>query len=309
MIDLSKVKINKIIEKDTFGEFVIEPLNQGFGHTLGNSLRRVLLSSLSGGAVSYVKIAGVSHQFTTISGMSEDIIEFILNLKKLRFRIQGDKQFKLLLDVKGPKVVLGADLQLPTGVELANPKEVIANLSDKGKLSAEITVEKGIGYVMADEKKTNEIGLIPVDSNFSPVVRVNYKVDATRVGMVTNYDKLTIQVYTDGTITPYHAIEEAAKILVNHFKLFYEHDFSNPTADVVEHLQPSVSDELLNMTIEELDLPLRVVNAYRIGGINTVEDFIKTSRADRLKIKNLGVKSDNLVIEKLREKGINLDEA
>ncbi len=308
MFDLSKVKINKITEKKDFGEFVIEPLNPGFGHTLGNALRRVLLSSLPGGAVTYVKIAGVKHQFSTLEGMAEDVIEFILNLKKLRFKLLSDKPAKLILDVKGEKTVLGSDIQLPAGVELTNPKQVIAHLAgNKSRLSAEITVEKGVGYVMAEERQTNEIGVIPVDSQFSPVSRVNYRVDATRVGRLTNYDKLTLQVYTDGTIMPSEAVEEAAKILVDHFRLFYDRDSVVVPVDEETGSGEGIPDELLQTTIEELDLPVRVVNALKLGGIETVEQFIKTPRSERLKIKNLGAKSDDLVIEKLKEKNINVE--
>lgn len=306
MIDISKIKISKLTEKENFGEFVVEPLNPGFGHTMGTSLRRVLLSSLSGGAVTYIKIAGVRHQFSTIEGMSEDVIELILNLKKLKFKIRADKPVKLVLDVKGPKTVLASDIKLPAGVGIANPKQTIVHLAgNKTKLSAEITVEKGTGYVMAEERQTNEIGVIPVDSQFSPVVRVNYTVDATRVGRVTNYDKLTIQVYTDGTVKPSHAIDEAAKILVDHFRLFYDRA-AVVTEVKEEEVKDKIPDELLKSTIEELDLPVRVVNALRAGGVETVEDFIKTSKADRLQIKNLGSKSDALVEEKLKEKGIDL---
>lgn len=303
MLDLSKIKVSKISEKDEIGVFVIEPLDPGFGHTLGNSLRRTLLSSLSGGAVTQVKIEGVRHQFSTISGISEDVIEFILNLKKIRIKISQDKQAKLKLDAKGPKIVTASDIQTPSGVEIKNPKQVIAHLSDKAKISADITAENGLGYVLAEEREGSELGVIGVDAQFSPVVKVNFKVDATRVGRITNFDKLTLEIHTDGTVKPNEALKQAANILVNHFRLIYE-----PNAVVVETKNDDkvsrLKEEVLNTTIEELDLPVRVVNALRRGKIETVTDFINVPREKLLEIKNLGAKSILSVEEKLQAKGV-----
>jgi DNA-directed RNA polymerase subunit alpha len=303
MLDLSKIKVSKISEKDEMGVFVIEPLDPGFGHTLGNSLRRTLLSSLSGGAVTQVKIEGVRHQFSTISGISEDVIEFILNLKKIRIKISQDKPAKLKLDAKGPKVVTASDIQTPSGVEIKNPKQIIANLSDKAKISADITAENGLGYVLAEEREGSELGVIGVDAQFSPVVKVNFKVDATRVGRITNFDKLTLEIHTDGTVKPNEALKQAANILVDHFRLIYE-----PNAVVVETKSDDkvnrLKEEVLNTTIEELDLPVRVVNALRRGKIETVIDFINVPREKLLEIKNLGAKSISSVEEKLQAKGV-----
>jgi DNA-directed RNA polymerase subunit alpha len=303
MLDLSKIKVSKISEKDEIGVFVIEPLDPGFGHTLGNSLRRTLLSSLSGGAVTQVKIEGVRHQFSTISGISEDVIEFILNLKKIRIKISQDKPAKLKLDAKGPKVVTASDIQTPSGVEIKNPKQIIANLSDKAKISADITAENGLGYVLAEEREGSELGVIGVDAQFSPVVKVNFKVDATRVGRITNFDKLTLEIHTDGTVKPNEALKQAANILVDHFRLIYE-----PNAVVVETKSDDkvnrLKEEVLNTTIEELDLPVRVVNALRRGKIETVIDFINVPREKLLEIKNLGAKSISSVEEKLQAKGV-----
>jgi len=305
MIDLSQIKISSEDEKGASGRFIIEPLEEGFGDTLGNALRRILLSSLQGAAITQVKIDGVKHQFQTLSGMSEDVIEFILNLKKVRLQITVDKPAKLSLDVRGPKVITANDIKVPAGVTVINRNLVLANLADKkSKLSCEMVAEQGAGYVLADERQTNEIGVIPMDSLFSPVTLVSYKVEGTRVGRVSKYDRLILEIKTDGTIKPREAMKEAAKILVDHFQLFYK-----PPAAVSKTGKPKeeakmVTDEFLKTTFEELDLPVRVVNALRAGKIETVEDYINSPREKILKMKNLGPKSISAVEDILAEKGI-----
>ncbi|KKR78024.1 MAG: DNA-directed RNA polymerase subunit alpha [Candidatus Curtissbacteria bacterium GW2011_GWA1_40_9] len=308
MLDLLEITTEVEKETENFGRFTVEPLNQGYGHTIGNSLRRVLLSSLSGAAVTQVKISGVRHQFTAVSGMSEDIVEFILNLKKLRLEITSDKPVKLSLDVKGPKEVKAKDIGKSAGVEIVNGDLTLANLADsKSKISATIIAENGSGYSLAEERKTGEIGLIPVDANFSPVSKVNYEVEATRVGRVTNFDKLTIEITTDGTIKPSEALKSAAKILVDHFKVIYEPQAvskkqkSTPSAE-----DKSITDELLKTSLEELDLPVRLTNSLKSGKIETLGDFLTKDKKDLMKMKNMGPKSISLVEEKLRERGVEI---
>lgn len=308
MLDLSQIAVETEKETEDFGKFIIEPLDQGYGHTVGNSLRRVLLTSLSGAAVTHVKISGVKHQFTAVSGMSEDIVELILNLKKLRLKISGDKPVKFTLDVKGPKEVKAKDITPSAGVEIINGDLVLAHLADaKAKLSATILAENGSGYSLADERKTGEIGLIPVDANFSPVTKVNYHVEATRVGRVTNFDKLLLEISTDGTLKPSEALKAAAKILVDHFSTIYEPQPSpkKPKAEVPE-AATAITDELLKTSLEELDLPVRLTNSLKSGKIETIGDFINRDKKELMKMKNMGPKSVTLVEEKLRERGIEI---
>lgn len=293
------------VEKAGYGMFIIEPLEQGYGHTLGNSLRRVLLSSLPGAAITSVKIAGVPHQFSTLAGLKEDVVELILNLKKVRLSMEGGESAVLTLNKKGVTTVTAGDFDVPAGVRIVNPNLVIANLTDKkAELDLEATVEKGYGYVQADERHLNEIGRIPMDSLFSPVIRVNYRVDATRVGRMTNLDKLVMEIWTDETVSPLDALKAASKVLVSYFLQVYE-----PKARVSEEavvVTPSISDEVLKMRIEELDIPTRIVNALARGGIETIGQLLGTPRAELMKIKNLGAKSLSIVEEKLRERGVAL---
>lgn len=297
-------KVKKDKEEKNYGRFVIEPLDQGYGHTLGNSLRRVLLSGLEGAAITSVRIEGVKHQFSTLEGVKEDIAELILNLKKIRLKIFEGESHTLQLLAKGPKAVTVKDLEIPSGVEIVNPDLYLATLSDKAKLEIELTAEKGFGYMLSDEKKTNTIGVIPVDAAFSPITRVNYNVEATRVGRMTNLDRLVIEIWTDGTIDPEVALKEAAKNLMGYFLQIHE-----PKAiaeDTAVAVTPQISDEILKMTIEELDLPTRITNSLKNGGIETIGQLLGTDRKELLKIKNLGGKSLVTVEEKLREKGVAL---
>lgn len=298
-------KIDVLQENDTFGRFAFEPLPVGFGQTLGVALRRVLLSSMSGAAVTSVRIDGVKHQFQTLSGLKEDIVDFILNLKKLRVRLTDSDSATLTLNVSGPGDVLAGAIEVSNGAEIANKDLYLGTLADKkATLKAEITVEKGLGYSVAEERKSEVIGLIPLDAAFTPILRVNYDVVSTRVGRQTNLDKLVLEIWTDGTITPSEAIKEASKILVTYFMQVYEPKAGQMEANVA--VAPSVSDEVLKMLIEELDLPTRLENALKNGGIETVGQLLGTPRKELLKIKNLGGKSLEIVEERLREKGVAL---
>lgn len=282
-------------------EIVIEPLPVNFGHTVGNALRRVLLSSLSGGAAIRVKIAGVTHQFSTLDGLQEDILQFILNLKQVRFALDSEEE-NVTLSASGEKVITAADLDLPSGVRIANPEQVLAHLTGaKSKLSATITVGRGVGYVPAEEHATSEAGVIPLDASFSPVVRANYSVEATRVGRRTDLEKVRLLVITNGTVEPEAAVLESAKILAT----FYTQVF-NPTFEEVEEGAVSSLKVGSDQSIEDLDLPTRITNALKKGGIKTLADLASATREDLMKVKNLGAKSAELVIKKAKAKGIIL---
>lgn len=292
-------------EAPEYGKFVIEPLEQGYGQTLGNSLRRVLLTSLSGAAITSVKIAGVKHQFSTIAGVKEDVTELMLNIKKIRLVSEGGERAVMTLSKKGPGEVTAGDFDVPAGVKIVNPDFVLATLADKkSTLEIEAVVEKGYGYVPAEERHAEEVGVIPVDALFSPVVRVNYRVEATRVGRMTNLDRLVIELWTDATIAPLDALKTAARILVSYFLQVYEPKAQEVQGNVA--VTPTISDEVLKMRIEELDIPTRIVNALSNGGIETIGQLLGTPKAELVKIKNLGVKSLAVVEEKLREKGVAL---
>lgn len=296
-----KVKVE--LEKDNFGRFAIEPLEGGVGHTLGNSLRRVLLTSLEGAAVTSVKIEGVSHQFSTIEGVSEDVIEILLNLKNLRVKVFSDKPVKLILKASGKRRVAAKDLEVVGEAEIVSSDIPVATLnSPSAKLNMELLVEKGRGYSPAGDHKLSEIGAIATDAIFSPVIDVNYKVEETRVGRRTDLDKLVLEIKTDGTVTPKEALDEAAKILSLTFRQIYE-----PIEEIEEtSAVPAISDEVLKMSIEEIDLPVRITNALRAIDISSVEDLINTPKATLLKAKNLGVKSVGLISQKLSERGLAL---
>lgn len=296
-----KVKVDK--QTDSYGRFTIEPLETGYAHTLGNALRRVLLSSLPGAAATSVTIDGVKHQFQTLTGLREDIVEFTLNLKKLRVRLADTDRAVLRLEAAGPGQVTAADIEAPANAEVVNKDLVLGTLADKkSKISAEITVEKGYGYSLADERRSGVIGLIPLDAAFTPVSRVNYRQEATRVGRQTNLDRLIIEIWTDGTIQPLEALKMAARILVSYFLQIYEPKAQASEANVA--VSPAVSDDVLKMLIEELDLPTRLENALKNGGIDTVGQLLGTPRKELLKVKNLGGKSLGIIEERLREKGV-----
>ncbi|MDD2822739.1 MAG: DNA-directed RNA polymerase subunit alpha [Candidatus Daviesbacteria bacterium] len=299
-------KIKTIEESKTNGIFEMEPLERGFGHTVANCLRRVLLSALPGSAISTVKIDGVSHQFSTVTGVSEDVIQIILNLKQVRIKMFSDAPIKLTLKASGKKEVTAKDIEVLGGGEIVNPDLHIASLTTpSAKLNIEMTAEKGVGYIGADEKKTQEIGVMPIDSIFTPVVSVTYRVEPTRVGRSSNFDKLILDIKTDGTIAPLEALNQSAAVLSTYFKQIFA-----PTFDGEEiTAEPAVSEDALKMSVEELDLPVRITNALKAVEINTVGELITTPRATLLKAKNLGVQSLTLISEKLTERGLTLSEA
>jgi DNA-directed RNA polymerase subunit alpha len=292
-------------ETQTEGVFVIEPLEQGYGNTIGNPLRRVLLSSLPGAAITFVKIGGVRHQFTTIPGLKEDVVELILNIKKIRVQYTGEKPIQIELDVTGPGEVKAGDIKCPTGVSIANKDLVLGNLADKkSKLSIEMTVERGYGYSPFEDRKSDTLGIIPIDATFTPVVRVNQKIESTRVGRMTNFDKLILEIYTDGTISPSDALKEATKTLISYFE-----QLANPKkVEKAEEVKPLVANETAKLTIEELTLPTRIVNALEKSGYKTVEDLLSASPKEVAKIKNLGSKSLKIIQAALKEKGVTFGE-
>lgn len=286
-----------------FGKFVIEPLEQGYGHTIGTALRRVLLTGLSGAAITQIKISGMKHQFSPIKGVKEDGVDLLLNLKKVRVSYSQDKPAKLSLSARGKGEVCAKDIKVPADVKIANPDFVIATLANnKSKLDIEMQVEAGIGYSPAEDRKTNIVGLIPLDADFSPVKRVNYKVEETRVGGVTNYDKLTIEIWTDGSLNPDSAIKTAAEILVEYLNHLVSPTIRNN--DIVKIAKPA-STNLSKISVEELSLPTRITNALVGVGYETVENLVKSSKTDIAKIRNLGEKSVKIIQATLQEKGVS----
>jgi DNA-directed RNA polymerase subunit alpha len=295
-------QIKKEKEDKNKGVFVIEPLEQGYGHTLGNALRRVLLTSMPGAAITFVKIAGVRHQFTTLKGLKEDVVELILNLKKVRVKYQGKNPVKVKLETTGPGEIKAKKIRTPAGVEIVNPELVIANLADKkSKLSVEMTIESGLGYSPFEERKSDVLGVIPVDASFSPVIRANYQVEATRVGRLTNYDRLVLELETDGTIAPLEAVKGAAKILVAYFKQIVEPKVPKKKIEA----QPAISHEVLRLTVQELNLPTRIVNALENAGYKTVADLIAVDKKEIAKVRNLGGKSLKIIEIALKEKEVD----
>lgn len=281
-------------------EIVIEPLPQNFGHTVGNALRRVLLSSLVGAAPVRVKIEGVQHQFSTLSGVQEDILQFVLNLKELRFVLESGNSAQVKLEVKGEGTYTGADLKLPAGVRLINPdKELVTLTTSKAKLVATIDIENGTGYVSSTRYATNEVGVIPLDATFSPILKANYIVEATRVGRTTNLDKVRMDIITDGSIDANSAVLESAKILSAFFNQVHNPVITEDT-ELTGESKPADSDQQL---VEELDLPVRITNALKKGGYKTLNDLQKASVEDLVKVKNIGAKSAEEIITKAKEKG------
>lgn len=299
-----KVKENKLT-KD-YGEFIIEPLEPGYGHTLGNSLRRVLLISIPGAAVTSVKISGVKHKFSTIAGVKENAVDLLLNIKGLNFKLLDSKTSSTVrLSVKGPKEVTGKDLELPEDVELVNKDHYIAHLDKKGKLDMELTIESGYGYSLSEERKISTLGVLPTDAIFTPVRRVNYEVSATRVGRQTNLDRLTLKVWTNGVVEPRQALDEAAKVIASYFFQLYEPKAMEKETEEAGSAS-GYSDAITRMTIDELDLPTRIYNSLRNGGIETIGQLLETPRKELVSMRNMGGKSISVIEEKLKEKGITL---
>jgi DNA-directed RNA polymerase subunit alpha len=306
-IEKARIECVEVGQNGCYGRFVIEPLERGFGHTLGNSMRRVLLSSLPGVAVSSVHIEGVQHEFTTIPGVKEDVTELILNLKSIACKMfcEGPKQ--LTIDVKGPCELTAGDIRTDDEVEIVNKDLHVATLNEDGHLQMQMTLERGRGYVSADKNKTASmpIGVIPIDSIFTPVKKVNYQVEDTRVGQITDYDKLTLEIWTNGTLKPEEAISSAAKILTEHLNLFIRlTDQVMPVAQTVQ--EDEKKDKILDMTIEELDLSVRAYNCLKRAGINNVAELVLKNQEDMMKVRNLGRKSLEEVEQKLNGLGLNL---
>lgn len=310
MIEIEKPKIETVEISDdaTYGKFIIEPLERGYGTTLGNSLRRVLLSSLPGAAVTSVQIDGVLHEFSTVDGVVEDVTEIILNLKKLALKIYSDEEKTLEIDAEGEGTVTAGDIIHDSDVEILNPDLHIATLAEGGKLHMKITAKRGRGYVLAENNKKPDhaIGVIPVDSIFTPVSRVNYQVENTRVGQITNYDKLTLDVWTNGSIRPEEAVSLGAKILTEHLNIFVSLTDQAKNAEIMVEKEDDQKEKVLEMTIEELDLSVRSYNCLKRAGINTVQELTQKTEEDMMKVRNLGKKSLEEVVEKLAELGLSL---
>jgi len=310
MIEIEKPRIEtvEINENGSYGKFVVEPLERGYGTTLGNSLRRILLSSLPGAAATSVKIEGVLHEFSTIPGVVEDTTEIILNLKRLSLKIHSDEEKTLTIDATGPAVVTAADIRVDSDVDVLNPDLHIATLADGARLFMEITANRGRGYVPADRNKKEdmEIGIIPIDSIYTPIERVNYTVENTRVGQVTNYDKLTLEVWTDGSIRPDEAVSLGAKILTEHLMLFVGLTDKVRDTEIMIEKEDDKKEKVLEMTIEELELSVRSYNCLKRAGINTVQELCSKTEEEMMKVRNLGRKSLEEVQEKLEDLGLSL---
>lgn len=299
-----KVKEQKIAENHS--EFVVEPLEPGYGHTMGNALRRALLTSIPGAAVTSVRISGVKHKFSTIAGVKENVVDLLLNIKGLSFKLlDGSEKGKVTLSIKGAKEVTGADFELPENIEIVNKDHYVGSINDKkAKLEMELTIESGYGYSSAEERRSTTLGLIPTDAVFTPVKRVSYEVTATRVGRQTDLDKLVMNVWTNGIISPKEALEEASKILTAYFLQVYEP--KTVVSSESEASKSSVVDNLSKLTIDELDLPTRIYNSLKNGGIETLGQLLATTKKDLISMRNMGSKSIAVVEEKLKEKGVSL---
>ncbi|QOV19796.1 DNA-directed RNA polymerase subunit alpha [Blautia liquoris] len=307
-----KIEITEISEDKRYGRFVVEPLERGYGTTLGNSLRRIMLSSLPGAAVSQVKIEGVLHEFSSIPGVKEDVTEIIMNLKSLAIKntSETDEAKIAYIEYEGDGVVRGSDIQADQDIEIMNPDQEIAHLSGGAdcKLYMELTITKGRGYVSADKGKTEDmpIGVIAVDAIYTPVERVNLSVENTRVGQITDFDKLTLDVYTRGTLDPDEAVSLAAKVLSEHLKLFIDLSENAKTAEVMVEKEDNEKEKVLEMNIDELELSVRSYNCLKRAGINTVEELCNKTPEDMMKVRNLGRKSLEEVLAKLKELGLEL---
>ena len=311
MIGIEKPSIEALdlTADGTYGKFVVEPLERGYGTTLGNSLRRVLLSSLPGYAITSVKIDGVLHEFSTIDGVKEDVTEIVLNLKGVILKIHGDGPKTIYIDASGKCQVTAGDIKADSDVEILNPEHLIATLEEGGALKMELTCDKGRGYVSAERNKQlmqPVIGVIAIDSIYTPVLKVNYTVENTRVGQITDYDKLSLEAWTDGTISAQEAVSLGAKILTDHLNLFVDlSDRARETETMIDKPEDS-KGKTLEMTIEELDLSVRSFNCLKRASINTVEDLTNRSEEDMMRVRNLGRKSLDEVIAKLDSLGLTL---
>ena len=309
-IERPKIEIAEISDNGTYGKFVVEPLERGFGTTLGNSLRRVLLSSLPGVAVKSIKIDGVLHEFSTIPGVKEDVTEIVLNIKGLVAKLHCDGPKTVEISAEGPCVVTADSIKSDSEVEILNPELHIATLGEGAKLYMELTLDKGRGYVSNERNKQNMqdavIGEIAVDSIYTPVLKVNFNVESTRVGQSIDYDKLTLEVWTNGVINAQEAVSLAAKVLTDHLNLFVDLSDKGKSTEIMVEKDEGGKEKVLEMTIEELDLSVRSFNCLKRAGINTVEDLLNRSEEDMMKVRNLGRKSLEEVIWKLASLGLSL---
>ena len=312
MLEIEKPRIEiEDVKGNHYGRFIVDQLERGFGTTMGNALRRVLLSSLPGAAVSNIRVDGVLHEFSHLPGVKEDVTEIILNLKALALRDASDNLSlkTATIEAEGEGVIYARDIKLDSDVEVLNPDLVIATLDNAdAKLFIEMTIKKGHGYVGADKNKTPDqpIGLIPIDSIFTPVRKVNFFVEPTRVGNITDYDKLTMEVWTNGTISPKDAICLGARILTEHFNLFVDLSDSAKSAEIMIEREEGLKEKMLEMSIEELDLSVRSYNCLKRAGINTVEDLAGKTEEDMMKVRNLGRKSLEEVLNKMTDLGLSL---
>ena len=308
MIEIERPVIERIFTDDDpcYGKFVVEPLERGYGNTLGNSLRRILLSSLPGAAVTSVRIDGVVHEFSTIPGVKEDVTEIILNLKKLAINLHGDDKKRAMINVSGPCEVTGADIIADQDLEIVNSDLHIATLEENARLVMEINISTGRGYVPAEQNKDENtpIAVIPVDSIYTPVRKVNYTVENTRVGQVTDYERLILEIWTDGSISPDEGVSIGAKILEEHLKLFINLVDSPETVEIMKEKEEDTIDKALEMSIEELELSVRSFNCLKRAGINTVQELTLKTEDEMIKIRNLGRKSLDEVKNKLTEMGL-----
>jgi DNA-directed RNA polymerase subunit alpha len=308
-----KIEIAEISDDKKYGRFVVEPLERGYGTTLGNSLRRIMLSSLPGAAVTQVKIEGVLHEFSSIPGVKEDVTEIIMNIKSLAIRNNSETNESKVayIEFEGEGVVTAADIQADSDIEILNPDLVIATLNGgaDSKLFMELTINKGRGYISADKNKNDDlpIGVIAIDSIYTPVERVNLTVQNTRVGQITDYDKLTLDVFTNGTLVPDEAVSLAAKVLSEHLNLFIDLSENAKTAEVMIEKEDNEKEKVLEMNIDELELSVRSYNCLKRAGINTVEELTNRTSEDMMKVRNLGRKSLEEVLAKLKELGLQLN--
>ena len=309
MIEIEKPQITKTVDENgAYGKFVVEPLERGYGTTLGNCMRRILLSSLPGAAVTSIKIDGVLHEFSTIPGVKEDVTEIILNLKQLAIRLNGDENKRVIINEVGPKEVTAADIVGDADLEIFNKDLHIATLDENANLVMEINIARGRGYVPAEQNKDENtpISVIPVDSIYTPVRKVNFTVEDTRVGQVTDFDKLILEIWTDGSITPEEGVSIGAKIMHEHLNLFMQLDEAANNLEIMVEKEEDQKEKALEMTIEELELSVRSFNCLKRANINTVEELTDKSEDDMMKVRNLGKKSLDEVKAKLEELGLSL---
>ncbi|MCO8291018.1 DNA-directed RNA polymerase subunit alpha [Tetragenococcus halophilus] len=308
MIEFEKPRITKIDEEKDYGKFIVEPLERGYGTTLGNSLRRILLSSLPGAAITSIQIDGVLHEFSTIKGVREDVAQIVLNIKGLALKLYSEEEKNLEIDITGPATITAGDIIVDSDVEILNKDMYICTVAEGTRFHARLSVQPGRGYVQADENKKEDmpIGVLPVDSIYTPVRRVNYQVENTRVGRRDDYDKLTMELWTDGSIDPLDALSLSAKILTDHLEIFVNMTDEAKNTDIMVEKEETQKEKMLEMTIEELDLSVRSYNCLKRAGINTVQELTNKSEPEMIKVRNLGRKSLEEVKSKLSDLGLGL---